>query len=137
MRNSVVGNIYINTVLLSSILQAGDNVEIKSRTKVLAIQEAKPEFTTDEGRFEDFQIFEVPIPKPDVDEGVRVRTANVNPNICVSNIKITSVTTSSVFQIGANRLMDLETRVKHIRQLERGAGAAGGQPQVQVVQPPT
>lgn len=119
MRISTVKNINISAVDYSSIFQVGDNYFLRPRSKVLAIQREIPVFIGNEGHF-DFPIFTKPIPKPIVDEQVKMNILNKNPFIKVNNINIIGISSAGVFLVGSSKYVDAENRTKHIRQLIEG-----------------
>ncbi|WP_158301744.1 spore germination protein GerPE [Paenibacillus mesophilus] len=117
-RTSAVKNAYVYSVGYSSIFFVGDCVEVKPRTKALAIQRQIANFNANEGSFEAFPIFSRPIPRPEPTDDVQFTVANRSSFIHVDSISIISISTSAVLQIGSNQLIDAESRTKHIRQLQ-------------------
>jgi spore germination protein PE len=120
MRKSVVKNINIHAVTLSSIFQVGDNLVVKPRSRAIAVQREIPIFLGNEGGFSNYPLFSRPIPQPVITEDVRMTVMNKSPLIKVEQIEILSIAASSVFQVGSNQRIDTEARVKHFRQLLRG-----------------
>lgn len=118
VRTSAVKNAYVNSVGLGSILFVGDCVEVKPRSKALAVQRQIADFSGDEGSFEAFPIYSRPIPRPDPSDEVQFTVTNRSSFIHVGAVKITSISSSSVLQIGSNLSIDAESRTKHIRQLQ-------------------
>jgi spore germination protein PE len=119
-RTSVVNQINIHAVTLSSTVQVGDNVVVKPRSRAIAVQREIPIFLGDEGGFSNYPLFSRPIPQPIVTEDVKMTVLNESPLIKVGQIEILSVAASSVFQVGTNQRIDAESRIKHFRQLLRG-----------------
>ncbi|EXX85775.1 spore gernimation protein [Paenibacillus darwinianus] len=115
-RLSLVGTVKIRTILFSAIFQAGDNLVIAPSSSVFAVQREVPTYLGNEGNFND-PLFTAPIPRPIQDEQVQVSIRNVKPLIQVGSLDIIGVSTASVVQIGSNRLIQAESRMKHIRQL--------------------
>lgn len=119
-RTSIVNYTKVNSVGLGSVLQIGDSVQIKPLTRALAIQRQVQLFYGNEGDFEAFPIFTMEIPKFDTVENIIVKRHNPTSFIKVNQIKVTSVSSASVYHIGSSTNIDAESRIKHIRQLERG-----------------
>jgi spore germination protein PE len=117
VRVSLVGGINVHEVTLSSTLLVGDIVHVTNRSRALAVQRQEAVFRGDEGSFEKFGVFSRPIPKPIVDEPETIVYRNEDPFIRVNLVNIISISSSSLTQVGSNRTIDLESRVKHIRQL--------------------
>ncbi|WP_199622463.1 spore germination protein GerPE [Paenibacillus alkalitolerans] len=119
-RVSLVANTKVLAVSTGSIFSVGDAVHLKPKARALAVQREVPVFLGDEGNFEKFKIFTQKIPQPEAAETINMQVHNISPWIKVGNVKIHSVAASSIFQIGSNKTIDSEARVKHIRQLLRG-----------------
>ncbi|TBL73060.1 spore germination protein GerPE [Paenibacillus thalictri] len=134
VRTSVVGYVHIHDVVLGSIYQVGDNTEIRSRARVFAVQRTIPVYWGSEGdaSLEQFDTFKIPIPQPYIRESLQVEREYLDPYIRVGKVDIISVSSAAVFQIGSNRFMDLEARVKHQRQIQK---QGEGIPQVKVTVP--
>ncbi|RAV22507.1 spore germination protein GerPE [Paenibacillus contaminans] len=116
-RISVVKQITVNEVGLGSTLFVGDLVEVKPRSKALAIQREVANFYGNEGNLDSYAIFSRPIPIPSIYEDVKMEICSSNPFIKVGTVDILSISSSSLLQVGSNRTIDAETRTKHIRQL--------------------
>ncbi|GGG09798.1 hypothetical protein GCM10010916_28360 [Paenibacillus abyssi] len=74
-------------------------------------------FRGNEGNFASFPIFSASIPQPIINEHIHLSIRNENPVIQVDIVDVIGVSTASVIQIGANRIIQAESRTKHIRQL--------------------
>lgn len=118
-RLSIVKDVKIDAVTLGSIAQFGDNEVIEPESRALAVQREKELFFGDEGNFQAYPIFTANIPEPSFKSDVRMKIHHSNPIIQVGSIEILGVSAASVFQVGSNRVIDSETRIKHIRQLLR------------------
>jgi len=126
-RLSVIGFLDINAVIFSSVVFIGDNWLIAPRTRVIAVRRDFPSFFGNEGRFEDYPLFQrdwprLPVPA-DVhfvkrDEGV----------IQVDLVRLTSLSTSAMFQAGSTHTVRSESRVKQFRQLASTNPAAFSHP---------
>lgn len=114
-RISCVANINVGIVSEASTFIGGDAIAIRAQTNALAIQREVSIFFEDEGSFADWPAFTRPIPQPGVEEDLNLAIWNESPVIRVGAVKLTAVTFSSVFQVGSNARMDLESRRKHIR----------------------
>lgn len=118
-RISAVKNININSIVLSSVFQIGDINIINPRTKVIAVQREIPVFRIDETDDIAYPIFSRPIPKPIPTEPINIRRINKVPIIEVNNINVSGISTSGICQIGSNKIIDSEARIKHIRHIIR------------------
>lgn len=116
-RVSVVGDVNVLSVSISSILHIGDARSLEPEAKVLAVQRSKSLFFGDEGDFEDFPIFEEPLPQVDRTDRVTMKVRNKKGTIRVDRMKVWAIAASSIVQIGSNRTVETEARVKHIRQI--------------------
>ncbi|MGQ5394094.1 spore germination protein GerPE [Paenibacillus sp. M.A.Huq-84] len=111
----------VNTVSLASILQVGDNKLIKPVSKALAVQRNISMFKGDEGNFDDFGIFSRDLPLPLTEnESVKVSFNNNCSRIQVGGIFVDGIAAASVLQIGSNKNIQAESRIKHIRQVING-----------------
>ncbi|MBU8907909.1 spore germination protein GerPE [Desertibacillus haloalkaliphilus] len=119
-RISKVNDIKITDVSISSVFQVGDADHLVPRSRALAVQREFEYFYGDEGNFDLFPIFTMELPHLPVSEPVNVQRRNESAFIKVNSIKITSVAASGITQIGSNRGIDADVRVKHIRQLLDG-----------------
>lgn len=118
-RISAVRNISINEVGLGSILIAGDCVVVKPRGKALAVQRQTSKFIGNEGSFQAYPTYSRPIPLPSPSDEVHVAWTNLGGYIHVEAVDIISISSSSVLQTGSNERIDAESRIKHIRHLQR------------------
>jgi spore germination protein PE len=117
-RSSSVDCLNIKTVSFSSIIQLGDSTHINSLSRVLAIQKETDTFYGSEGSFQEYRIFTEPIPISPLNENIVIQTRNMNPIIKVGRIDIIGVSAASTIQIGNNKTVYQESRVKHIRHLQ-------------------
>ncbi|MBM7586474.1 spore germination protein PE [Bacillus pakistanensis] len=118
-RYSVVNRIILDTLSFSSVLEIGDSNNIRSSSKVYAVQREQELFYGSEGNFND-PIFTEPIPLPPLVFDVAIQKINERPNIVVNCIDITGVSSASVVQIGQTCDAYSEARVKNIRHLQNG-----------------
>lgn len=73
-----------------------------------------------EGNFDVYPVFNEVIPFLPLSENVKMFRHNTRPVIQVSQLDVTGVSASSIIHIGSTCHIDLETRLKHIRQLKEG-----------------
>lgn len=118
-RISSVNRIYINSLASTSTLEIGDSKHIHAFTRAIALQRERQLFYSNEIDFSKYDIFREPIPFESIEEELFYETIALQPIIKVNNIKITGVSTSSVVQIGNSQNVYMESRVKHIRQLNQ------------------
>ncbi|MFC0557690.1 spore germination protein GerPE [Halalkalibacter alkalisediminis] len=116
-RTSLVKDIHVRSVSSSSIFQIGDSTHITPRSRALAVQRQAELFYGKEGDFNQYSVFNKPIPKPQTLEHVAFSKYNISPFIKVNHIDILGVSASAVLHIGSTKTFESEARVKHIRQL--------------------
>ncbi|WP_426447439.1 spore germination protein GerPE [Paenibacillus sp. S-38] len=119
VRTSVVGSIRVIDIGYASTLLVGDLVDFAPVSLALAVQREIPRFYGNEGKFENFPLFVVPIPLPSADQPVRMTVRQSCPRIQVDRVRVTAVSSSSMLQAGTLGSARAESRVKHIRQLQR------------------
>ncbi|KQX60783.1 MULTISPECIES: spore germination protein GerPE [unclassified Paenibacillus] len=116
VRLSIVGNVYINDLSSSSIMHVGDNINTALKTRVFAVQREVPFYYGNEGSFKAYPFYQRPFPIPQPHEPFTMCVDNLGSFIRVQNIRILGVSSSSILQIGCNRITSGETRIKNIRQ---------------------
>jgi spore germination protein PE len=116
-RTSSVDRIHIDTIAFSSVFEIGDSCFIKGFSRALANQREVEYFFAKEGNFSVYPIFREPIPLIPIEEDITIQTTQLNPIIRVQNIDINGVSSSSVIHIGNSGNISMESRVKHIRQI--------------------
>ena len=116
-RISLVDNIKVTNVSLSSIFQVGDSFRLAPQVRALAVQRQEELFFSDEGNFQAYPVFTRPLPK--LVSPLPVTTTRLHDSrfIKVRNINVISASSSGIVHIGSTRQIDAEARVKHIRQL--------------------
>lgn len=119
MRTSVVGSTRVLNISVSSVFLIGDSVQITPRNWIIAVQRQQPIFYGKEGNFQAYRLFNVPIPHIVSRDQVSMQRYNPSSFIKVNHIDITSVSASSVYHIGSTGMINSETRIKHIRQIEK------------------
>lgn len=117
-RTSVVNEAHINSIGTSSVFEIGDCTHIHALSRALAVQREREYFFGNEGHFADYDIFSQDIPFLPITESMAHETIQLHPFIKVNTIKITAIAASSVVQIGSNKHIHAESRIKHIRHLE-------------------
>ncbi|WP_052487712.1 spore germination protein GerPE [Gordoniibacillus kamchatkensis] len=124
MRTSVVGSLKVLAVIFQAVIHVGDTRYIQAKTNAFALQRQIADFEKDEFPLEQFPMFRRPIPRLSPAENVRMVKRDTVPFITVGAVKINAASTSAVVQIGSNVCIDLESRIKHIRQFTPPAGGA-------------
>ncbi|MGF7031872.1 spore germination protein PE [Paenibacillus mucilaginosus] len=119
IRTSVVGSIRVIDIGYASTLLIGDLVDFAPVSLALAVQREIPRYYGNEGKFEDFPLFVMPIPLTSEEQPVNLTARQTCARIEVDRVRITAVSSSSMVQVGSNRSVRAESRVKHIRQLLR------------------
>jgi spore germination protein PE len=125
-RTSVVRRLRTDAVEFASTLLVGDLGRFDSETHALAVQREVATFWGNEGDLASFAIFSRPIPLPTVNETVDLVKVNTNPNIVVDEVRVISVSTASLAQVGSVRSIRTEARIKHIRHFVRNPSGLGG-----------
>ncbi|MCZ8518843.1 MULTISPECIES: spore germination protein GerPE [Paenibacillus] len=120
VRTSVIGTMRIIDVGYASAVFAGDVVDFSPVSLALAVQREIPNYYGNEGKFESFPLFVVPIALPSAQQPVEMTVTQSCGQIRVDRIRVTAVSSSSMVQAGSNRSVRAESRVKHIRQLLQG-----------------
>ena len=119
-RTSIVGNMKVDSMQISSVIFVGDNQVVEPRTKALAVQRQVANFLGDEGDFKRYSIYRRPFPQIPLDTEVTMDIMNESPAIQVDQLRIVAMSTSAVVQIGSTSIIDAESRTKHFRQLLTG-----------------
>ena len=115
-RLSCVGQVYIPSIVASSVFQVGDNAIIDTQADVFAVQRARPRFRGGEGAWSQFTTFAQDLPVPEIREQVEVHTRERSGLITVGWVRIVGISSSGVLQIGSNRVLRAMSRTKNIRQ---------------------
>ena len=112
-----MSNLYIHNISDSSALICGDTGRLVSKSNAIRIQKSSTDMEKKEVEveFSDYSVFQLEIPQWEEDEEeVIITTVNANSMIQVSCIKILSISDGTTFQVGSNRTIDLEGRIKTI-----------------------
>lgn len=117
-RTSHVETVSLKSVLFSSVFQIGDTSFIDGSTKALAVQREKDIFFGTEGNFNDYPVFSYPTVFIPINENMILMKNNRNPLIKVRNIDVLAVSFSSILGIGNTNSVRMQSRIKHIRQLD-------------------
>lgn len=115
-RYSIVNKLDGITLSFSSLYQVGDSQNINAVSFAYAVQREKEFFLTSEGSF-DSRVFQAPLERPSIDPAVRVSRLNLCP-IKVDQVFVRATAFSSIVHVGNTSNVAMESRVKHIRQLE-------------------
>lgn len=116
-RNSVVGTYKSQIVSFGGIIQMGDSYLLRPVSYALAVQREQEIFFSDEGNFNDYQIFTIQLPNVPITENVVMNVHNENPSIHVNNVYCLGISSSGIVHIGSTKHIISEARVKHIRHL--------------------
>lgn len=116
-RQSIVDHLKVVSLAYSAVIEIGDSNMILPNSRALAVQRQFEIFYGNEGNFDTYQIFNRPIPVPDITERIMIKRMNEAPTIHVHSVKVLAGAFSSVIQIGSTNIITGEARVKHIRQL--------------------
>jgi spore germination protein PE len=117
-RTSDVNHIHIRSVLFSSIVNVGDTVEHTAFSRAIAIQKYEPEFNTALSNLIDYpkyQIFTMVRPPAIPPKEVVMESYHDPAFIKVNSIDIFGISTAAMLHIGGIQNIDLESRVKHVR----------------------
>lgn len=118
MRTSNVDLLHIDTVSYSSIVELGDSSIIQGFSRALATQKEQELFFGNERDFSSYSIFTEQLPFNPIFQKPSVHIDNrASPMIKVKNIKVTGVSSTSILHIGNSKMIQMETRIKHIRHL--------------------
>lgn len=118
-RTSVVNQVKLISLGSASMFEIGDSNGIQSYTRALAVQRERELFYSNEGNLENYDIFSQDIPFEPLTEILTYESTHIVPCIKVNNINITACSTSAVFHIGSTKNIYTESRIKHIRHLQR------------------
>lgn len=116
-RSSSVKNIKITNASISSVIQLGDSSIINGLNRAIAVQRELQLFLGDEGDFSTYSIFQRPFIFPQDKEEVTISSYHQNPMIKVNTINVIAFSSSSILHVGNTQSINMEARVKHIRQL--------------------
>lgn len=117
MRNSrisCVNTLRIQAVSNSGVCIIGDAFQLAPKSNILAVARQWPIFNSQEGDLSQYPLFHKPIPFQTTTQLLSMQTQHQSP-IRVGNVSVIGVTASSIVQLGSNRSIDMEARVKHIR----------------------
>ncbi len=117
-RTSCVDNINIKIVSFASTVQLGDSCIINGLSRALAVQREVEVFYGNEGNLSSYRVYSEPIPFLPITEPFTYSRQNPNPLIKVNKIDIIGISSSSLLHVGNSRHVSMESRIKHIRQLQ-------------------
>lgn len=117
MRTTKLTNLYINRIYESAAMICGESGNIVSKSCGINVQKEKIT-SEDEVEFSDYAIFQQEIPHwvDDNEVEMTITTEQQESIIRIDSVRILSVRAGSTFQVGANRTMDLESRLKLIKE---------------------
>ena len=113
-RSSYVQTAKIISVNLSSVFQIGDSRQISALSRVIAYQKEVEMFDGTEPILQPVDRLGTQVPFTLNDQ---METYHAWPAIHVNNVRIKGISVASMFHIGNSNTIDLQTRVKHQRQL--------------------
>jgi spore germination protein PE len=116
-RSSSVKHIKVTNASLSSVIQLGDSTIINGLNRAIAVQREQQLFLGDEEDFSTYPIFQRPLVFPQDKEEVIVSSYHQNPMIKVRTINVIAFSSSSILHVGNTKSINMEARIKHIRQL--------------------
>jgi spore germination protein PE len=116
-RSSSVKHIKVTNASLSSVIQLGDSTIINGLNRAIAVQREQQLFLGDEEDFSTYPIFQRPLVFPQDKEEVIVSSYHQNPMIKVRTINAIAFSSSSILHVGNTKSINMEARIKHIRQL--------------------
>lgn len=114
-RNTLLGNLLLNTVSSAGIVQLGDHVQADLTSHAIAVQRAIPNFMDDEYRFASYSLFTRPILTLQTDVNVIFQSRSPVQEIRVGAVRALGVSSSSLLHAGCGGPLRAETRIKHIR----------------------
>lgn len=117
-RTSFVNQIKVDSLQFASVFEIGDIHSINGHDRALAVQRDEEIFYGDEGSFQSYPVFQEPIPLGPITENITIERINKNPFIKVNDIDILALSGSAILQIGSTNHIYLESRIKHIRQID-------------------
>ncbi|ULL17250.1 spore germination protein GerPE [Paenibacillus sp. H1-7] len=117
VRWSLVRFLKVNSVSQGSILQIGDNQTVQPEAKVLNVQREVAHDNGNEVDMDAYASYSREIPEVTIHEPVTMSVHNECDYIQVGIVRILSVSTSGVVQIGQNERIEAVSRVKRIRQM--------------------
>lgn len=116
-RTSIVDSLKVDAIFFDSVIEIGDSNYIQSFSRALAIQRESEIFFGNEGDFNRYPVFSIPLYFQPIYEEVFQYTEHLQPVIKVNSIDITGASAAAVIHIGSSNHVSMESRLKHIRQL--------------------
>ena len=116
-RTSIVDSLKVDAVFFDSVIEIGDSSYIQSFSRALAIQRESEIFFGNEGDFNRYPVFSIPLYLQPVDDEFSMYTEHLQPVIKINSIDIIGASAASVIHIGSSNHISMESRLKHIRQL--------------------
>ncbi|MGM1044617.1 MAG: spore germination protein GerPE [Bacillota bacterium] len=112
-------NLYINSILNSSIFICGESESIMSKSFKINVQIDASKSKDEEVEYGDYPMFQRQIPQwmENDEEKLTISTDNTGSVIRGGSIKILSISEGTTFQVGCNRTIDLENRLKMIKEV--------------------
>jgi len=121
-RTSIVDSLVVDSLLFSSLIELGDSSCIQGGNRALAVQREREVFFGNED-FSRYSRFSEQVPIRPITEWIAMEHYHCpGANIKVGNIRIIGVSAASIVHVGNSCSVQMESHVKHIRQLERTRG---------------
>ena len=115
MRTSIVNSVKNNTLLLGSTIEIGDTKYVEPNAEVFAIQREYPIFYGNEGSYDVYATFRIPILKTNIYEKISATHFHEDPFIKVNRLNIVGISTGAYVQIGSTKNIKTEGRVTNVR----------------------
>jgi spore germination protein PE len=114
-RTSVVNKIDVNVILLGSVIEIGDTDFVEPNAEVFAIQREYPIFYGNEGSYDTYATFRIPLLKANIYESITASHYHENPFIKVNLLNVVGVSAGAYVQIGSTKTINAEGRVANVR----------------------
>ncbi|WP_102028006.1 spore germination protein GerPE [Salirhabdus sp. Marseille-P4669] len=115
MRTTTVNTLNVNSASFSSIVQLGDAHRADPYTRALALQREIPIFDTNSFPFSDYAIFTRPYLEMATSPPMIQEHIHHDPSLFVHWIRVGSMSSSAIVQVGNLEELDAKSRIKHIR----------------------
>ncbi len=114
-RQSKVHFFSVNSSSFSSVIQLGDSIIAEPKVKALAVQKEIPIFKENSFPYSDYTIFNRPFLQIIDEPNVRTNFVQHDKDIVVERMRIGSMSSSAITQVGTLKYINAEARIKNIR----------------------